>query len=710
MKVLKRSRLEELLRRGEVPPPPVGLAARLKEDMPERIGGLETFLGPRTGTGARGWLLAASLVATIGAGLLAHGVLQMRSASKREVLLEGRVASTAEGVAPPTAGARTKNGAKTPSAAAEARAPGQSAQAPADTGKPVAFAYRLPPPVAAGETGTPEAPEAEALRSLSQQAGRESAGGAEDLAEVRAELYERLQQSPYPARPEPPVKRGLGRARAVPESHPLAEEIVPPPGWRASPSTGGTAEPNDQPYGDVFFRAYGVNPFIDTEDDRLSTFGLDVDTGSYTVARGYLEDGHLPPPEAVRVEEFLNFFSPSYGDPPPQDGEDFALYAEGAATPFGESERYRVLRFGIRGREVAAAERKPAVLTFVVDVSGSMEEGNRLGLVKHALRLLLEQLTPEDRVALVVYADEARVVLEPTADRQAALDAIERLVPDGSTNAEAGLALGYRLAERAFRPDAINRLILCSDGVANVGLTGPASILGRIGDAARRGIELTAVGVGMGNYNDVLLEQLADRGNGRYAYVDSLDEARRIFVEELTGTLQTIAADAKVQVEFDPAVVARYRLLGYENRDIADERFRDDKVDAGEIGAGHAVTALYEVKLADGAPAAANAATLRLRYGSLARGEVVEQSRAVRVADLERRWEEASPALRLASLVAEFAEVLKASYWAREADLGDLLRRAQAVSAEFPGDARVAELAGLVGKAASLRPAPSGSG
>lgn len=475
----------------------------------------------------------------------------------------------------------------------------------------------------------------------------------------------------------------------------------------APPSTGGTTEPNDQPYGDMFFESYGVNPFIDTEDDNLSTFGLDVDTASYTMARGYLEGGHLPPPPSVRVEEMVNFFD--YGDAPPRRG-DFAITAEGAPTPFAEGPRYRLLRFNVRGREISTAERLPATLIFVVDVSGSMQRENRLGLVKRSLGLLLDQLRPDDRVGLVVYGSQGDVLLEPTGDLEAIRSAIERLQPRGSTNAEEGLVLGYGLAERYFREGAINRLVLCSDGVANVGRTGPDSILTRIGTAAEGGIELTTVGFGMGNYNDVLMEQLADRGDGNYAYVDTLDEARRVFVENLTGTLQTIAREAKIQVEFNPEVVSRYRLLGYENRDIADELFRDDTVDAGEIGAGHSVTALYEIKLRDGGRARAELATLRLRYHSMAVEEVVETAQSLRVGDLEDSWEEASAALRLASVVAEYAEILRRSFWAKQSDPEELFRRAQRVSAEFAGDIEVADFVSLVGRAARLVPPPPEAG
>ncbi|MFN2441633.1 MAG: VWA domain-containing protein, partial [Thermoanaerobaculia bacterium] len=336
---------------------------------------------------------------------------------------------------------------------------------------------------------------------------------------------------------EPKVERDqsaqISESITITGQHKLAHRPPPPVvAPSAAPSTGGTAEPNDQPYGDVFFRTWGTNPFIDTEDDRLSTFGLDVDTGSYTVARRYLSDGHVPPPEAIRAEEFINSFN--YGDPAPRR-ENFAIRTEGGPWPYLRGERYYGVRIGIRGREVTRAARKAATLIFTVDVSGSMAREDRLGLVKQSLQLLLDQLDRGDRIGLVVYGSRGEILLEPTSDHEAIRRAIDRLQPGGATNAEEGLLLAYEMAGEHFRRDGITRVILCSDGVANVGRTGPDSILARIGDAARRGIELTTVGFGMGNYNDHLMEQLANRGNGQYAYVDTLDEARRVFVENLTG-------------------------------------------------------------------------------------------------------------------------------------------------------------------------------
>ena len=308
----------------------------------------------------------------------------------------------------------------------------------------------------------------------------------------------------------------------------------------------------------------GVNPFIDTEDDHLSTFALDVDTGSYTIARRYVTDGNLPPEDAVRVEEFVNYFDQDCAYPP--EGQAFAIHVDGASFPFAETERYRMIRIGIQGYAVPAEERKDVSLTFVIDVSGSMDMENRLELVKRSLELLVEQLRPTDAVGIVVYGSEARVVLEPTsgAEKGAILEAIYALHPEGSTNAEAGLRLGYQQALSGFKPDGINRVILCSDGVANVGNTGAGSIWEAIKGYASEGVTLTTVGFGMGNYNDVLMEQLADNGDGFYAYVDTLKEAERLFVENLTSTLQVIAMDAKVQVDFNPEVVARPGDLGFD--------------------------------------------------------------------------------------------------------------------------------------------------
>ena len=460
-----------------------------------------------------------------------------------------------------------------------------------------------------------------------------------------------------------------------------------------------TANANNEPY-DMFFEDYGVNPSIDTEDDNLSTFALDVDTGSYTVMRNYLNDGYLPPSDSVRVEEYINYFDQGYELP--SEHQTFNIYIDGGPSPFTQTERYDMLRIGIQGYEVPDEERKDAALTFVIDVSGSMDMDNRLGLVKQSLEMLVEQLHRDDTVSIVVYGSEARVVLEPTrgSDTGEILSAIYSLQPDGSTNAEAGLRLGYRMAMEAYNTDGINRVILCSDGVANVGETGPEAILEEIDHFVEEGITLTTIGFGMDNYNDTLMEQLADQGNGFYAYVDNRDEARKLFIDEITGTLQTIALDAKVQVEFNPEVVRNYRLVGYENRDVADEDFRDNEVDAGEIGAGHSVTALYEIKLQP--EAYGKIATVFMRWEDPDTHQVVEISQDYFADKLERDFRETDPYFQRSVVVAEFAEILKDSYWAEDSSLDDVYDEARRIEDELRRDNDMEEFVDLVKKAVRL--------
>ncbi|MBN1147448.1 MAG: von Willebrand factor type A domain-containing protein [Anaerolineales bacterium] len=450
---------------------------------------------------------------------------------------------------------------------------------------------------------------------------------------------------------------------------------------------------------DNYFQYYGLNPFEDPREDRLSTFALDVDTASYSVARRYVMDGNLPPVESVRVEEFVNYFDAGYATP---SDVAFAIYADGAPSPFHFDGSY-MLRFGVQGYQVPEAERKPAALTFVIDVSGSMDMENRLGLVKQSLQLLVERLRPTDTVAIVVYGSEARLALNPTSgeDRNRILDVIYSLRTEGATNAEAGLRLGYQLAYQAYRPGAINRVILCSDGVANVGVTGPDAILEQIRGYADTGITLTSVGFGMGNFNDVLMEQLADNGDGAYAYVDTLDEAERLFVDDLTSTLQAIAMDAKVQVDFNPDVVSRYRLIGYENRDVADQDFRNDYVDAGEIGAGHSAAALYAVILHPGAQG--RIATVQLRWQDPDSLAVHEINGNFNTWDLSPSFESASPRYQLAVVVAQYAEQLRLSPWAVDSSIGQILQHAVRLAGLLPGDSEVSEFASLVSRASQIR-------
>ncbi len=458
-------------------------------------------------------------------------------------------------------------------------------------------------------------------------------------------------------------------------------------------------DPGAPPPHDNFFQDYGLNPFVDPAEDPLSTFAIDVDTASYSVARRYVQDGLLPPPEAVRPEEFVNYFDPGYA-PPPEIA--FALFADGAPSPFHQDGTH-FIRFGVQGYEVPDSERKPANLTFVIDTSGSMARENRLELVKDALDLLLARLDQRDTVAIVEYGTQARVVLRPTnaADRHAIAAAYHALYPESSTNAEAGLRLGYQLAWEMVDLQASNRVVLLSDGVANVGATGPEAILETIGQYAESGITLTSIGVGMGNFNDVLLEQLANQGDGNYAYIDTLDEARKVFVEDLAGTLQVIAREAKIQVEFNPQTVSRYRLIGYENRAIADESFRDDSVDAGEIGAGHSVVALYAVELQP--DASGWLATMRLRWQDPDTREVIEIDGQVGTQHLARSFEEAGPHYQLAVLVLQYAELLRRSPYLQGTTFDQIAGYAFQLIDLLPEDMELREFAQLVAQAGGLQ-------
>ena len=504
-------------------------------------------------------------------------------------------------------------------------------------------------------------------------------------------------------RPQPQSLRGTaGVQEAQPTPAAEAQEEPPYPGVVTEEgfnTIGGSATVNDAAYDLTFFKNYGVNPFIDTEDDHFSTFAVDVDTASYTVARRFVQDGNMPDPDSVRVEEFVNFFDQAYEGP----SEDaFAIHMDGSPSPFG-GEKHWLMRVGLQGKAVADEDRKDATLIFTIDISGSMAREDRLGLVKRSLRLLVDELRPTDEVGIVVYGSSGRVHLKPTSgeDRERIIEAIDKLSSGGSTYVADGLRLAYKMASDRVEAGRITRVIVLSDGVGNVGATGSDSILRQVQDHVDQGVTLTTVGFGMGNYNDVLMEQLANDGDGAYYYVDDLSEARRIFVENLTGTLQAIAKDAKVQVEFDPEVVSRYRLLGYENRRVEDEQFRDDTVDAGEIGAGHSVTALYEIKLHDDAEGALG--TVYVRYQDPDSGEIVELNRTLRSDDLFAGFEEAPVRFQLAAIVAEYAEILRESYWALDGSLDAVASHARRVQGLLPREADVAELADLTQRALQIQ-------
>ncbi|NUM79899.1 von Willebrand factor type A domain-containing protein [bacterium] len=432
--------------------------------------------------------------------------------------------------------------------------------------------------------------------------------------------------------------------------------------------------PNGEKYWDMYHHDYGTNPFIDTEDDHLSTFGADVSTGSYALVRNYISHGELPPKDAVRVEEFINYFRQDYSVP---NEKTFAIHSFSLASPI--SKNYQLVKIGIKGREVKAENRKPANLAFVIDVSGSMDIENRLGLVKKTLGLLIKELRSNDRVGIVTYGSQAQIVLNSTANKEAIEEAVNGLFSEGSTNAEAGLWKGYQLASQNFDPNAINRVILCTDGVANNGETSSQGLLQQIEKFKNKGITLTACGFGMGNYNDVLIEQLATKGDGTYYYIDDLSEAKRVFVEQLTGTLQVIAKDVKIQVEFDKETVSRYRLIGYEKRDVKDEDFRNDKVDGGEIGSGHTVTAVYEIKLKNSS--ANSIGKITMRYKSPDGKNVSEQDEPIRLNTSENKTNVAQ--FQLLSSVILYAEIMRESYWAKNRELSEVKTMLENVDETF---------------------------
>jgi Ca-activated chloride channel family protein len=416
------------------------------------------------------------------------------------------------------------------------------------------------------------------------------------------------------------------------------------------------------------------NPLRRAAEDPVSTFSIDVDTGAYANVRRMLRAGSLPVQDAVRAEELINYFDYDYG-PPADAATPFSLTREISITPWNP-DTY-LLHIGIQGYRAPAEGLPPANLVFLVDVSGSMNSPDKLPLLKTSLRLLSSQLDAKDSVSIVVYAGASGLVLEPTPGDQRGkiLAALEQLQAGGSTNGGAGIRLAYAMAEQAFIPGGINRVLLATDGDFNVGVSNLDMLLDLVEEKRKGGIALTTLGFGTGNYNDRMLERLADAGNGNHAYIDTVNEAQKVLVEELGSTMHTIAKDVKIQVEFNPAVVAEYRLIGYENRALAREDFNNDKVDAGEIGAGHSVTALYEIALVGGkgrhidplrygaAPAAGpgtgEIAFLRIRYKepSADASRLLEWPilRSEVQADLARTSDD----FRFAAAVAAFAQNLR---------------------------------------------------
>jgi len=469
------------------------------------------------------------------------------------------------------------------------------------------------------------------------------------------------------------------------------------------------------------YKHYPDNPVQRVAENPVSTFSIDVDTGSYSNVRRMLNHGQLPPADAVRIEELVNYFDYDY--PLPEDrAQPFSVTTEIAPTPWNL--KTHLLHIGIKGFESDRRDLPPANLVFLIDVSGSMHSPDKLELLKTSLKLLARQLRADDTVSIVVYAGASGVVLQPTpANRKATIiAALDRLQAGGSTNGGAGIRLAYAMAQQAYKPNGINRVILATDGDFNVGTISFEALKNLIVEKRKSGITLTTLGFGMGNLNDHLMEQLADHGNGNYAYIDTLNESNKVLVNELSSTLFTIAKDVKIQIEFNPSVVSEYRLVGYENRHLRREDFINDKVDAGDIGAGHTVTALYEITFAGnrgridplryGSHAQKTGASnnelayLRMRYKSPEGNSSKLVQRPLFRKEVLLSLERASNNLRFSAAVAAFGELLKGGKQTGNFSYDDVTRLASKARGQDRFGYR-GEFIRLVGLAQSLTTAPA---
>lgn len=469
-------------------------------------------------------------------------------------------------------------------------------------------------------------------------------------------------------------------------------------GGAAQDSDGLPAAPEDGYPG----RPDQVTGETDTREDPQSTFAMDVDTASYDYARRLIDEGRRPNPGDIRPEEFVNSFNQRYPQP---SGDGIAVTVDGSRLPDGhdpEPGDVRLLRVGLATRADDARTRPDAALTFVIDVSGSMLEPGRLDLVQDALHTLTDQLRPTDAVAVVAFNERPRVIREMTrvAERADLHRAIDQLAAGGSTNLEGGLTTGYEVARAGFRRGAINRVIILSDGLANVGSTEADPILRQVAEAAGKQIALLGVGVGS-EYGDELMERLADQGDGFVVYVSERSQAREVFVHRLPATLAVRALDAKAQVTFDQESVRSYRLIGYENRALADDEFRDDRVDGGEVGPGHSVTALYEVRLTDEAPLSGRVARVGVRWLDPHDRRPAEAYESVTVADLDAAFAQAAPQLWVCYAAAYLAEALRDSEYGRRTNLADLAGVAERAH-DRTEDPAVAELAEVIRRASRL--------
>ena len=513
------------------------------------------------------------------------------------------------------------------------------------------------------------------------------------------------------------------RIATAQEAGPNAIRSAPPPPSGPAARNFASIHPRDnEQFNTAGYDHILENPFLTAASNPLSTFSIDVDTASYSNIRRFINTGSLPPKDAVRIEEMINYFTYDY--PQPQTGKPFSINIDVASCPWEAS--HRLVRIGLKGREVAVDKRGASNLVFLLDVSGSMMPPERLPLVKQAMRLLVEKLTENDRVAIVIYAGASGLALPSTSGdhKEQILSAIEELRSGGSTNGAEGIELAYRIAAENFIKGGINRVILATDGDFNIGVTSQGDLVRLIQEKAKTGVFLSVLGVGTDNLKDSTMQKLADKGNGNYAYLDSLDEARKVLVQQMNGTLVTIAKDVKIQVEFNPAQVASYRLIGYEKRMLRKEDFNNDKVDAGEIGAGHTVTALYEVVPAGVTPNPATSVppvdplkysgekpasnpqssnemlTVKLRHKTPDgdKSELIEQP----VMDYGTRFDKASDDFKFAASVAQFGMILRDSEYKGNASLEAVLEWAEGAKGNDSNGYRAGFIE-LVRKARTLR-------
>ncbi len=565
-------------------------------------------------------------------------------------------------------------------------------------------ATEAPITLSAPEVAQPDQPAPPPAPVMAVAAGQPTAGTdrrerRSRIPRVRASRPPADRRSPAPSRPAP-TKRPAVRVSAEPPRAASPVQIAAqgptkqPPTVQPSTSTP-QAEDGEAPPRLDLFREAG--------EDNLATFSLDVDTASYTITRRELRAGSLPTPGNVRIEEFVNFFDYGERAPTPTDGAPFAVHLDSAPSAFGQN--LHLLRVGVQAVEIPAAQRPAANLVFLIDVSGSMNSPDKLPLVQFAMTTLVNTLRPDDTIGIVVYAGREAILLEPTAvsNRGRLLEAIGNLRAGGSTNGEGGLRAAYDLVQQHFRQGGINRVVLCTDGDFNVGLRGRA-LIRIIERFRRRQITLTALGFGRGS-NDSFMEQLADRGNGSYAFVDSRNEALRVLGRDLSATLQVVAADVKLQVAMNPEVVSRFRLIGYENRTLRHRDFDNDSIDAAEVGSGQFVTAYIEYELREGVTPPTDTrelANVRVRWKRPGESQSIERRHAIAVRQVRPSFDDASAVFRFGAAVAEFAEILGRREHSTGAQFGEVLRIARASTWNQTEDAQ--EFLTLVERARSIWP------